>query len=146
MQQKTILMMLLTIGILSSLLSCNKGHIDKALYQELHYINNSNHDLSITVFNKIDNNFIDTTYSIVARDNFFQEFELIFGDISGIISECDSVTVKFGEERISIFIPDAVSSYNILNYNNYEFLEKSENRRSYTYTFTEADYENADEL
>lgn len=144
MQQKTIWLTVLIIGILINLLSCTKT-VDKSQYEEFYYINNSNHDISITVFNKIDDSTLVITYNISVNEDLSQEIELMSGSRTGIISMCDSVTVKFGNERISHFIPNADSPYNILNYSNYIFLKKAENRNSYTYTFTEDDYENSNE-
>lgn len=145
MQQKIIWTTVSIFGILISIFSCNKN-VDESQYEEFYYINNSNHDISITVFNKIDDSFLESTYNLAVDNDFFQEIEIMSGSKTGIISMGDSISVQFGNERISIFLPTTESSFNILDYNNYEFLKKDENRNSYTYTFTEDDYENADEL
>lgn len=145
MQQKIIWTTVSIFGILISIFSCNKN-VDESQYEEFYYINNSNHDISITVFNKIDDSFLESTYNIAVDNDFSQEIEIISGSKTGIIAMGDSITVRFGDERISNFSPTIESSFNILDYNNYEFLKKDENRNSYTYTFTEDDYENADEL
>ena len=142
MKQKTIWLTVSIIGILISLLSCKKT-TDKTQYEEFYYINKSNYDISITVFKKIDDGFLETTYNIAVNEDLSQEIELFAGSTTGMISMCDSVTVLFGNERISHFIPNTVSPFNILNFNNYLFLKKDKNRNSYTYTFTEEDYENA---
>lgn len=142
MQQKTIWKAVLIIGILISLISCKKT-IDKNQYEEFYYINNSTYDLSINVYNKIGAEFTVNTYTIHVNDNLSQETELMSGSKTGIIALCDSVTVVFGNERISHFVPSSVSPFSILDFNNYFFVKKGSNRSSYTYTFTEEDYHNA---
>ena len=142
MQQKIIWKAVLIIGIHISLLSCKKT-IDKNQYEEFYYINNSTYDLSINVYNKIGAEFIVNTYTIDVNDDLSQETEFISGSKTGIIALCDSVTVVFGNERISRFVPSSVSPFSILDLNNYFFLKKNSNRNSYTYTFTEEDYQNA---
>ena len=142
MQQKTIWKAVLIIGILIGLMSCKKT-IDKNQYEAFYYMNNSTYDLSINVYNKIDAEFTVNTYTIHVNDELSQETELMSGSKTGIIALCDSVTVVFGNERISHFVPSSVSPFSILDFNNYLFVKKSSNRNSYTYTFTEEDYQNA---
>lgn len=145
MQQKTIWVAVSIIGILISALSCKKD-IDKAQYEEYYYVNNSNYAITITVFNKKGDGFLETSYSMAANGVLSQELELFSGSITGLIPLCDSVTIVFGTDRISHFVPGSSSDFSILNLNNYLYLKKSDNRRSYTYTFTEEDYQNAVEL
>ena len=144
MQQKTIWKAVLIIGILIGLISCKKT-IDKNQYEEFYYMNNSTYDLSINVYNKLDAEFTVNTYTIHVNDELSQETELMSGSKTGIIALCDSVTVVFGNERISHFVPSSVSPFSILDFNNYFFVKKGSNRSSYTYTFTEEDYHNAEE-
>lgn len=145
MVRKTIWMLVLAFGILNSFYSCNKT-IDKSFYEEYIYKNNSGHNLTIKAFNKTDNGYISNSYTLPANGNFSQEIELISGSKIGIIALCDSVAVQFGNDRISFFLPETESSYNIIAHNNYDCIEEDENHRICTYIFTSEDYENADEL
>ena len=54
MKQKTIWTMLLTIGILSSFLSCDTTITDNASYEEYCFINNSDYEISNKAISKND--------------------------------------------------------------------------------------------
>ena len=142
MQQKIIWIIVLTFGILISLQSCKKN-IDRVSIEEFYYVNNSDYNIVINAFNNTDNGYIDNTYNLPVNGGFSQDIDLISGSKTGIVALCDSVSVKFGNTKIVHYLPNTVSFFNILNHNNYEHLKKDENRDSYTYIFTNDDYENA---
>jgi len=54
--------------------------------------------------------------------------------------------VRFGNKKSISFTPIDNSKYNILNFGNYIKDSIHENKIRYTYTFTEADYNNANSL
>lgn len=142
MEQKTIWIIVLIFGILISFHSC-KEKTDEVSIEEFYYINNSDYDIVINAFNNTDNGNIDNTFNILTNSDFSQEIDIMFGSKTGIVALCDSVSVIFGNNRIVHFIPNTESSFNILIHDNYEYLKKDENRNSYTYIFTNDDYENA---
>ena len=146
MQQRIIWMLVLAFGILISFYSCNKTTVvDKSFYEEFKYSNNSEHDLLIKTFNIVDNEYISNTYSLPIQSDFSQEINLMFGSKIGIIALCDSVVVDFGEDKISYFLPETESSFNIVTHKNYNCIEKDENHRACSYNFTNEDYDNANE-
>ncbi len=145
MQRKTIWTTVLIIGILISSFSC-KTTVDKRKDIECHYINESNKDITIKVFYKTETGYVDSIYSLPNGGNLSQKTDLMFGSVSDLIVNGDSVTVKFGNEKISKFTPTTPSPFNILDLNNYQHTETSEYRDTYKYTFTNDDYQHADDL
>lgn len=143
MEQKIIWMHLLLIGILSSFQSCDKGEDDKVYYEEFYFINNSNYEITIEAFNKMDDNYSNNTYSLSKDSTFHQKLELNFGSITGVVPYSDSAVVNFGDSIKASFLPDTQSSFNILNKSNYTVNKKSENHHEYRYVFTNDDYDNA---
>ncbi|MFV0290108.1 MAG: hypothetical protein ACK5IJ_04305 [Mangrovibacterium sp.] len=146
MKQKDIWMLLLAIGIVSSLMSCNTI-VDGGYILEFRIINNTEADLSIAVFNKSisDSLYYQSEYNISKNDTLIQEYEPVFGSTLGLISFADSVEIIFGNTRKVSFGEETESPFNVIYtfYNNY-IEELIPQRRSInTYTFTEEDYNNA---
>ncbi len=134
MKQRTIWILLLAIGVLSSLQSCSKIE-EKPVYEEYNFVNNSGSDISIkSYFESIENNFI-----ISKGDSIMQKVELVFGSCSDIIFFSDSVIVKFGDNKKTKFTRDINSPHNLLKRDNYSETLKSSNYRVYKYTFTNKD-------
>lgn len=151
MEQKRIWTLLLLIGVLSSVLtSCTEADVDKAYYNDMYYVNETNHELYIEMYQYI-NESVDTlkyVYFINKGDAFYQEIELNMGARNGEIIYADSCVIKFDNERIASFDyhTNRESAFHLMNHENYTFEEISDNRDKYTYTFTEADFENATEI
>jgi hypothetical protein len=146
MKQRTLWILVLTIVTFIGVSSCKKI-VEWCHYEEYHYVNNSGHAISITAFNKIDSIWYEETYHIGINEHLSQEIELNSGSSTGIIVYSDSVMVTYGNERVSHFvIADSLSPYNILRNENYVSVQVSENRNSNTYTFTEKDYQNANDI
>ncbi len=143
MLQKITWTIALIFGILISFYSCDKIRVDKVQYMEYHFINNSGHDITINVYQRRESSYAEYNYAVAPYEEFSQEFEIGMGDSSGGISFCDSVIVRFDNERYSTFTPTTMSSYNILDPINYEFVKVDDHLDSYTYTFTKGDYEYA---
>lgn len=146
MKQRIMWMPLLLIGILSSFHACNKKDVDNTYFEEYYYYNNSDYDVNIEAITKIDNSLVTNSYNIVVGSSFFQEREIVFGSVTGIIACSDSLVVKFGNSRQISYVPDTVSPFNILNRDNYEFTKVNENRVKYIYALTNEDFENAYEI
>ncbi|HMM11626.1 MAG TPA: hypothetical protein PKE03_05985 [Bacteroidales bacterium] len=142
MKRRSTYLIVLISGILISLISCKKT-IDKAQYEEYVYLNHTSHLLTIKVYNRKNDGFLEQTYNIALNQLLKQEIELMAGSITGIIPLSDSVIVIFGNERISRFTHFSSSPFNIMNLNNYVREKKGSNRNSYTYTFTQEDFINA---
>ncbi len=145
MQRKTIWIKVLIFGILLNSFTCKKT-VDKRKVIECHYINESSKDITIKVFYKTETGYLDSIYTLPNGGNLYQKSEIPFGIVSDLIVGGDSVTVKFGNEKISKFTPLTPSPYNILDFNNYQHTEKSEYKDTYKYTFTNDDYLHADDL
>ena len=146
MKRRALLIAVLIIGALCCMPSCKK-RIEWCYYEEYHYINNSGYEISITAFNKIDSIWYAETYHIGINEQLSQEIELNSGNSAEIIVHSDSVMVTFGNERVSHFVvADSISPYNILRSENFVSVQVSENRNSNTYTFTEKDYQNANDI
>jgi len=143
MEQKIIWMQLLLIGILSSFQSCDKGEVDKVYYEEYYLINNSDYNIVIESYNKTDDGYNSNNYTLNQDSTLCQKLELNFGSTTGIIFYADSVVLRFGGSKEISFTPDTQSSFNIIDKRNYTVNEKSENKREYSYTFTNDDYDNA---
>ena len=144
--KKIIWMQLLLIGTLSSFQSCNKGGEDKVYYEEYHLTNKSDYEIVIKSFNKTDDGYEKTNFSINRDGSVYQMVELNFGSTTGIIAYADSVVLQFGNDKHISFNPDIQSAYNILDRKNYSETKKSENKTEYRYTFTNEDYDNASTL
>ena len=146
MVQKTIWMLLLVTGILSSLYSC-KERIENVHIDDYYYVNNTNYNMRIESFNKIDNEFKKHTYSLSKGSSFFQQIEFMSGSTTGIIALSDSVFLSFEDIKTISFLPSTqTSTFNILNINNYKFNKKSDNHFEYTYVFIDNDFQNAVEI
>ena len=145
MIRKIALTIVLLSGILSSLVSCGEEIVEKIYHNEYHYINNSEKEIIINAFyNRVDTIF-KSKHSIALDGVMLQKIELSSGDTTGIIVTSDSVSIVFGNKRLSNFNQSVESTFNILHLNNYNFFNKEVNNDIYTYTFTESDYENAED-
>lgn len=150
MKQKIIWRALFLFGTLSSFISC-ETEIDRKHYTNYMYTNKTNYKINIDVYNKFwDENsgfrYVKTSYLLLKNEVLFQEFEILFGDKTGIILEADSVTVSYEGLKKAYFSPiENISSFNITNANNYNFNEISEIHKEYSYVFTMLDYENAED-
>ncbi len=145
MPRKIIWTTVLVIGILINGFSCKKT-VDKRKVIECHYINESSKDITIEVFYKTGTGYLDSIYTLPNGGTLSQKTDLMAGSVSDLIVDGDSVTVKFGNEKISKFTHTTTSPYNILDFNNYQHTEKSEYKDTYQYTFTGEDYQHADDL
>ena len=145
MQRKIIWIKVLIFGILINSFACKKT-VDKRKVIECYYINESSKDITIEVFYKTGTGYLDSIYTLPNGGNLSQKTDLMAGSVSDLIVNGDSVTVKFGNEKISKFTPLTPSPYNILDFNNYQHTEKSEYKDTYKYTFTNDDYQYADDL
>ena len=86
-----------------------------------------------------------STYKIESKDSLTQERGRSYISFHRFMA-ADSVVVRFGNKKSISFTPGDRSKYNILDLPNYSKDSISENKQSYTYTFTEADYNNATPL
>jgi hypothetical protein len=131
------------------LISCSPGQVHDDLYT-VEYVLKNQTSLQLKISAIYFFSFEDRTpeyisgYKIESKDSLTQE---VVG-IGGILSfqkfiVADSVVVTFGNKKSISFTPRDRSKYNILNLPNYSKDSISEFRCSYTYTFTEADYNNA---
>ena len=145
MIRKIALAMVLIFGTLNSLVSCTKAIVDKAYYNEFRYINSSGRDIIITAFNIRVDTTLKSTHNIIIDDVLLQKIELFSGINTGMIATSDSVSIVFGNKKLSNFNRSVETTFNILHANNYDFLKKELNNDIYTYTFTESDYENAED-
>lgn len=132
MKPKTIWMMLLVTGTLSS---CTKGHVDKVYLNEYFYINNSDYIIEVTNSNE------EVSFTIGVDKTLTIAKDLFHGDSDIITSDTSIVT--FNSLRQVKFTHDDVSEYNIKDLNNYDKTKKGDNHVQYTYIFTEKDFENA---
>jgi len=138
-------MQLLLIGILSSLSSCTEK-TDDSYYEKYLFMNNSNHEVVIESYTKIDEDYIKNTYSIPIDTSFVQEIEIMFGSKTGIVALSDSIVIFFDNTKYNWFLPYSESDFNVLDRNNYLMDKLSDNHVKYTYIFTDNDYNNADSL
>jgi len=134
------------------LISCSPGQVNDDLYT-VEYVLKNQTSLQLKISAIYFFSFEDRTpeyisgYKIESKDSLTQE---VVG-IGGILSfqkfiVADSVVVTFGNKKSISFTPRDRSKYNILDLPNYSKDSISEFRCSYTYTFTEADYNNATPL
>ena len=129
--------------------SCIDG--GKKSYSKWEIVNNSGMSILITVYsngeyqNSININssadFWETEYYI--SSGMSNEFPGITDAIGG-----DSINIVFDENRKSVFIfpHDPLDSFNVLNPNLYSIIHDDDQHTIYRYTFTEADYENAEPI
>jgi len=134
------------------LISCVPENISYILYKEFVFKNETDLQLEVDAINFF--SFVDrspedfSTYKIESKDSLTQ---IINDDYTSSsfrieIAFSDSVVVRFGNKKSISFTPEDKSKYNILNFLNYCKDSISEYRQRYTYTFTEADYNNATPL
>ena len=143
MQQKIKFMRLLVIGILSSLASCNI-QIDGRYIREYYLINETGLDIQIKTFIGDGDELYVTDFSLPKDSVFFQSADIFMGNRDGILAEADSLSIRFGDMYDAQFsLADTVSKFNLLNSNNYEIERIKDNYEKLTYTFTEADVNNA---
>jgi hypothetical protein len=141
MTQKIIWMQLLLIGILSSFQSCKKT--DNAFIENYVFINSTGYQIEIEAYNRIDNGYYKTAYYLPNDSSLYQEIDISFGSITGIIAHSDSVSLKFGNSKIIGFVPTTNSPYNILDHSNYDLIKIDENHYEYTFEFNEEMYNSA---
>ncbi|MFV0289647.1 MAG: hypothetical protein ACK5IJ_01925 [Mangrovibacterium sp.] len=146
MKQKNIWMLLLAIGIVSSLMSCNTI-VDGRYIFNYCMINNTNVDLLVAILKPQKDSIYYKAYEydIAKGDTLKQEGDFIFGMAPGTISLSDSVEITFGDTRKVNFGKETKSPFNIIQAvsDNYTLEIISEYYRTFTYTFTEDDYNNA---
>lgn len=145
MGQKINWIICLIIGINMIIFSCEK-------IQELNvktsyvYINNSNYDINIKVFNKKDRSFVDELI-ILKNDSASLVF---FGDgipvspffyDSNIDSIGDSISVIFNNEKFISFTKESQNT--LLDSKNYNLIFFNESEYQYQYKFSNLDYNNA---
>lgn len=144
MVRETIWMLLLVIGILSSLQSCDEN-VDKRVIHSYVYNNNSDYDINIQTFNYMTDTIVVSRYNVKKDSVFSQEVDLMFGSVTGIISYGDSAVITFND-RFQNFTLKDTSKFNILNLDNYSHIEISNNHDEYLYYFTNKDYDFAEDI
>lgn len=133
-------MLLLYIGILSSLQSCK---IEKS-YLEIYnhkYINNSNFDIHIKVYQG-EQKYV-YNYDLLKDSILLQES---YGEVTGFISYADSIIITYGDNKQYKFNTFDTSDRNLMNYENYSEKKLSKYHYEYSYIFTDEDYNQADDL
>jgi len=143
MVQKTIWLLVLATGMLNSFYSCNKNiDVDKSYVEELNYTNNSNHTIELIGYN----NQKEYHYSLGIAESLTQRQGMMFSSVKDdLLIILDSIKVSFDNDKTSTFYRNHhVSSFDVLDRNNYTFVKVSDNEKSYTYIFTENDYNHAE--
>ncbi len=150
MQQKTTWMQLSFIGILLfNVSACKK--VEKNYFENYTFKNNSGYAIEIqTFYKRIDtlgannyNHFILDKTMLEQEINVAGEIKPTNGQQTPMIYSADSVIIKFSDGKISRFNVLTNSNFNILNTSNYTQEQIENNRKKLTYTFTQADYNNA---
>jgi len=141
MARKTILMMLLIIGMLSSFTSCKKN-IEKTYFENYAYTNNSNHTIQIQCYYTL-SNVRESVYTIEKGTELQLKQELSFGQIDSLIINADSLKITFDDAKNIIYHRSDTSRYNIIERNNYEVSGENEKERTYQYIFTDNDFDQA---
>lgn len=139
-------MPLLLFGILSSmLLGCNED-VDKKYIEEYYFVNKCDYDIAIETLTKINSEYVKIVYELPKDSILFQEKDISLAGEAGIVALSDSLSVIFGNNKRISSYTYTESSFNLLNLNNYEHIKIEEYRFKNTYTFSNLDYENADEI
>lgn len=143
MQQKTSWKLLLIIGMVSNMLhSCSKGEIDRVYLHKFIFVNINNQEIVIAQYKsgeKHNNN----NNNISAGDSIIQTVDLFAGDISDIIPFSDSIEIVFNEQKALKFFPNSIVQHNILNLEEYDSLNLTDELKEYHYLVTDEDYDNA---
>ena len=154
MKQKTIWMQLLITGLFISIImlflsSCQKSWQVPLRNTEYIYKNNTQHHISITSHNMQR----DSVYVILPADSLKLSEDLFIGGSYNnfLISNADSVSVVFDYSRLLFYTPDNTSERNIIKLFNYDYIRVEDEDgyfqyQSFTFEFTEEDYNNAGEL
>lgn len=150
MEQKQNYMILLIIGILSSLLtnSCGKEDIERISIKSYIYTNNSGHSLSIMswkgsntdIFDLIQSQKIEFRYEFNGGGCFINGInEPNSSAIECLLVSSDSLKIIFDDNKTLIFKPEGERNINILNEDNYEYSQNG-NNELFKYGFSEKDY------
>ena len=157
MKQKITWMLLLVIGILSSLQSCDPGtEYPPTTYLDFIYVNKSDYEIVIESFSYYGKKH---TYNIDEGSAFLQQCSFP-GNEDGIIVFSDSLVVEFGGVRRMVYSKRPRSQFGPLDFVNYEAIQVAENlaeiaeiaeiaedlaknRTTLIYYFSNEDFENA---
>jgi len=147
MEQKTIYMKLLIIGMLSSLfISCNNT-IEKTYFDTYVYTNNSSHSILIEKYA----NESKITYELPKLKTINFKLELNSGDcnidnnqMTSVLGGCllifaDSLKIIFDNDKSILLKPKDTRDINIFNEGNYENATVG-NKSTHNYIFSEKDY------
>lgn len=142
MVQKTILMMLLIIGMLNSFTSCKKN-VDNTYFESYSYINNSNHNIQVKCYYTLSDQ-RESMFLIEKGAKLELKQEIVFGRVDSLIINADSVKIIFDGNKSIIYHENNTSEYNIINRRNYISHEVSDNETNYSYEFKTEDYNQAE--
>ncbi len=129
------------------LISCDKG---KKIYSNYELVNNTNHEVILNSYDTQNKSLKKTTHLLNKGDNWKSE-RFQTSEPGGQLLEPnhffegDSIRVIFNSNKVLIHIGKYTSN-NILYEENYELVVIDEHHTVRKYSFSEDDYENADEL
>jgi len=141
MVQKTILMMLLIIGMLNNLTSCKKN-IDETYFENYDYVNNSNHNIQIKCYYMLSNQ-RESIFTIGIGKKLELKQDISLSKVDSLIINADSVKVIFDNNKNILYRKNDTSQYNIINVSNYNVVNESDKERTYKYIFTNNDFDQA---
>ncbi|MER2996065.1 hypothetical protein [Pontibacter populi] len=138
--------------------SC-KGEVDHQLKLNFYYKNNSNRTIQIRHFDDRNTNgelVLVYTFTILPQDSALfisideegdenyspEDFDRYFQMNPTI----DSVYIEYDSEKFQAYTLEDAQTRNVLDMSNYKADEISNNNFRFVYTFTEDDYQNAEEL
>ena len=145
MQQKTKLILLLIIGLISShgLMSCKKI-VDYTHHVDFIYDNESSENLQIDCYSY----YGDITKSILfdSKSQLTGKADLTSGSgaVVGVALPCQNLTklvINFDDNEI-VWLPDDMSPRNPLLLENYNVISNSNGTEAWHFTFVNSDFEN----
>lgn len=140
MQQKTTLMLLLTIGLISSICfaSCKKD-VDKVYYVQFKYVNTTQKSIKISDFRdgKLKTGQLDSGNTLIAK------VDLDIGASIDVfaLTYSDSILLTFDNNIEKWWFRDNTSNRNPLLLDNYEVIIEKDKDDVYLFTFEESDFD-----
>lgn len=140
MQQKTTLMLLLIIGLISSICftSCKKD-VDKVYYVQFKYVNATQKSIKISDFRdgKLKTGQLDSGNTLIAK------VDLDIGASIDVfaLTYSDSILLTFDNNIEKWWFRDNTSNRNPLLLDNYEVIIEKDKEDVYLFTFEESDFD-----
>ncbi len=140
MLQKTVLTLLLFIGLISAffLISC-KETVDEASYAHYKYVNNTLKNININAYRE--GRLL--TYNLTSGETLTVTVDLFTGpkmdDI--VLVQSDSVNLLFDNTIMKRWLPETQSNRNPLIIMNYENIVLSGTEQDFKFTFVKSDFE-----